>query len=153
MTLAATWLRGPDLNRRPSGYELRPAVLAAAFRRFGVVFASGQGAFRPCSLHRFHPLLSHSGSESGSTTARILSRSYKFRWSRELQNGVCAVSHQSTLCLTLAFSARNSIPTFHSSTSNLDLCIPSHYQLLNIRKHTPHKQSIPQNSHSLRLGI
>ena len=28
-------MRGPDLNRRPSGYELRMAVLAAVFCAFG----------------------------------------------------------------------------------------------------------------------
>ena len=60
------WLRGPDLNRRPSGYELRLAVLAEAFWCFRGVFDSCEDAFRPCSLHWFHLLFSHSGSESGS---------------------------------------------------------------------------------------
>ena len=60
------WLRGPDLNRRPSGYELRSAVLAAAFLRFRGVFATERDAFRYYCLHCLYPLVSHSGSESGS---------------------------------------------------------------------------------------
>ena len=60
------WLRGPDLNRRPSGYELRPAVLVAAFWCFRDIFAPEKDAFHHCSLHRFHPLISCSGSRYGS---------------------------------------------------------------------------------------